>query len=101
MIIYSITYAIEASLEQEWELYMKDSFIPSLMNCGYFKSYQHTKILPEEGEDLAFNLQLSCSDLKVLNNYLEKEKPLHDMVLNSKYGGKFACFQTKLKKLNP
>jgi hypothetical protein len=100
MIIYSVTFAIEPSIENDWEAYMKSHHIPRLMNSSYFSDFQHTKIIPEQGLDLAFNIQLSCKDLTTLNKYISEEKELHELPLHEKFNGKFASFFTKLEKLN-
>lgn len=99
MIIYSITFAIDNSIENEWIEHMSSTHIPKLMSSGYFLDYQHTKILPEQGLDLAFNIQLSCKNITMLERYLAEQKNNDESELNQKYQGKFASFFTKLEKL--
>ena len=100
MIIYSITFAIDSKIEEEWILFMKSLYIPSLMNSGFFTQYQHTKIISEANEDLAFNIQLSCSSHEVLHSFVRDEKENLELILQQKYSGKFATFSTTLEKLN-
>ncbi|MFT6716245.1 MAG: hypothetical protein ACJA0Q_000880 [Saprospiraceae bacterium] len=99
MIIYSITFAIETSIEKEWIEYMKSNHIPQLMASGYFTEFQHTKIIPEQGMDLAFNIQLTCESIDILEQYLIEKKENIEQELHQKYSGKFASFYTKLEKL--
>jgi len=100
LIIYSITYAIDTTIENEWIEYMHSTHIPLIMNTGCFSSFQHTRIIPEQGHDLAFNIQFSCANLNNLDNYLDEKKESDESELNQKYQGKFASFFTKLEKLN-
>jgi hypothetical protein len=100
LIIYSITYAIDASIEKEWIEYMKSTHIPLLINTGFFSSFQHTRIVPEQGLDLAFNIQFSCRDLSTLNKYIDDKKENCESQLNQKFQGKFASFFTKLEQVD-
>jgi hypothetical protein len=99
MIIYSITFAIDSSIEKDWVEYMNASHIPTLMDCGYFTAFQHTRIIPEQGLDLAFNIQLTCKNTAMLEQYIGEQKESHDLELHQKYSGKFASFFTKLEVL--
>jgi len=100
MIIYSITFAIDESIEKDWIQYMKSTHIPALMSGGYFTEFQHTKIIPEQGLDLAFNIQLTCQNIDILTLYLNEKKDIDEKELHQKYSGKFASFFTKLEKIN-
>ena len=100
MIIYSITFAIDESIEKDWVQYMKSIYIPILMNRGYFTEFQHTRIIPEQGLDLAFNIQLTCESTETLTRYINEKKEKDDMKLQQKYNGKFASFFTKLEKIS-
>ena len=99
MIVYSVTYAIDSSVEKDWIEHMSNSHIPSLMASGYFSEFQHTKIIQEQGLDLAFNVQLTCKNIATLDKYLDEKKDSHELELHQKFHGKFASFFTKLEIL--
>ena len=100
MIIYSITFAIDESIEKDWVQHMKFTHIPALMSSGHFTEFQHTRIIPEQGLDLAFNIQLTCKNIETLTRYINEKKEKDDMELQQKYNGKFASFFTKLEEVS-
>ena len=67
MIIYSITTAIEASIEEKWVDFMKLTQIPSIMSTGLFVDFRFVRIIPSQGVDLSYNLQLRCKGYAELN----------------------------------
>lgn len=100
MIIYSVTYAIEDQLEFEWVNFMKDSFIPNVMDSGYFEEYIFTKVLAQEGTDTAYNIQYQCFNHEKLNLFIANVQQELDAMMHQKYNGRFASFFTKLEKIH-
>lgn len=99
MMVYSVTFAIEESIEIEWLKEINQYFIPTLMKSGFFSDFQHTKIIPEQGLDLAYNLQFKCENQLTLDHYITQIKQTHERALQEKFPGKFASFYTKLELL--
>ncbi len=97
MIIHSVTYAMEDSLEQDWLAFMKSTFLPAMMDSGYFEEYQFTRVIPEQGTDTAYNVQFKCFNLEKLNIYLNKAQDQINSLMVNRYKGKFASFSTKLE----
>ena len=97
MIIYSVTYALDDSIEQNWVNFMKSVFLPEMMNSGYFEDYTFTRIVPQEGMDTAYNIQYQCFNNEKLELFLSKEKDSIDSSMVNQFSGKFASFFTKLE----
>ena len=53
MIIYSITFAIEDGIEQEWISYMKEEYIANIMEIGLFNDFRFAKTHPVSDVDTA------------------------------------------------
>lgn len=100
MIIYSVTYAIEDQLEHEWLEFMKNAFIPNVMDTGYFEDYTFTRVLAQEGTDTAYNIQYSCFNHEKLNLFIANVQNNLDALMHQKYNGRFASFFTKLEKID-
>ena len=63
MIIYSITFAIEDGIEQEWISYMKEEYIANIMEIGLFNDFRFAKTHPVSDVDTAYNVQFRCESL--------------------------------------
>ena len=99
MIIHSVTYAMEENLEQDWLSFMKSTFLPAMMDTGYFEGYQFTRVIPEVGTDTAYNVQFKCFNLEKLNLFFEKVQEEINSLMINRYKGKFASFATKLEEV--
>ena len=97
MIIYSITYALDDSVEKEWLNFMKLEFLPAMLDSGYFEDYTFSRIMPQEGVDTAYNIQYQCFNNEKLELFINKEQSNVDALLINKFSGKFASFSTKLE----
>lgn len=99
MIIYSITTALDPTVEHQWVEFMKESQIPAIMATEKFTDFRFVRVIPTEQIDASYNLQLRCKDIETLNNY----KAFHEgEMLNNeakKFQGKLAFFQSTLEHL--
>ncbi len=99
MIIYSLTFAVEESHEQDWLQHMKSDYISKAMNSGYFSEYRFTRILPEQDLDIAYNIQFRCANKGILDEYLASHAQLVEKDVHQKFAGKFGTFFTLLEIL--
>ncbi len=99
MIIYSITTAMEASIEEGWKTFMQETQIPLLMKTGLFVDYRLVRVIPSQGVDLSYNLQLRCKSYSELNEFRSKNEPIMESLIQQKFEGKYATFQSVLDQV--
>lgn len=99
MIIYSITFAIEPNIENEWVKHVQQEFIHHCMNLGQFSEYRFTKILDGQGLDLAYNLQFKADNLHKVNHYVENHSSTLESQMHQKFPNSFASFFTLLEEV--
>tara|TARA_Y100000766_G_scaffold271053_1_gene269518 strand:- start:213 stop:527 length:315 start_codon:yes stop_codon:yes gene_type:complete len=100
MIIYSITTAIEDSIEKKWLDFMQKTQIPSIMNTGLFIDFRFVRIIPSQGVDLSYNLQLRCKGYAELNRYRSENEPKMERLIKQNFEGKYATFQSVLDQVS-
>lgn len=57
MIIYSVTIAIQASIESEWVDWMNRVHVPDVLRTGCFAECRIYKVLGSEGDDPIYVMQ--------------------------------------------
>ena len=100
MIIYSITTAMEASIEEKWVEFMQGTQIPSIMNTGLFIDFRFVRIIPSQGVDLSYNLQLRCKGYTELNRFRSENEPKMESLIKQNFEGKYATFQSVLDQVS-
>ena len=99
MIIYSITFAIDDSIQEEWLQWMKEHYIQSIMNIGIFSDYRFSKTHPVAEVDTAFNIQFRCESLAHLELFEEEHANSFNEKMIEKYRGKFGTFKMVLEEI--
>ena len=101
MIIYSISFSIERTLEQEWLDWMKAHYLPVVQEKGPFHT-QHFHILLKPQVDpmlVTYNLQLETETPEGLEEFeAGTVQKLGDKLLKQ-YPGRVVFFQTILKRI--
>lgn len=98
MIIYSVTISVEASIENEWEKWMRSIHIPEVMNTGKFISCRFAKLTShkEEGSQ-NYSAQYTCKTKSDLEDY--KQNFAQDLQQKSltNFADKILAFRTELE----
>jgi hypothetical protein len=69
MFIYNITVLIEESIEQAWLSWIKTVFIQTIMETGFFQSYQVLQVTDSPNEGLTYCLQFRTNEISSLQSY--------------------------------
>ena len=102
MFLYSITYTVEAKIEEDWLNMMAKSIVPQIMATRLFNSFNMQQLLhppPEKGQ-FTYNLQFTCDSLDQLNKYLNTHSDEIEAMLNQRYQNKVLAFRTILRRMN-
>jgi hypothetical protein len=100
MIIYSVTTAMEESIEGKWVDFMKISHISLIMKTGCFVDYRFVRIISGEGQDISYNLQLRCKSHAQLTDFRSKHELVLEKIIQSNFEGKYATFQSVLEQVS-
>ena len=99
MVVCNTTISIDVAIKQEWIGWMKNSYIPLILETGNFIDVKLLKIHSTEDEGgSSYALMMWCKDM---NNYTDFEKQYSrqlDGLHNTKFGGRFASFRTLLEE---
>jgi hypothetical protein len=100
MIVYSVTVAIEDSIEQDWVTWMKDVHIPEVMATGKFIDFRFCRVFPHhEDDNKSYNISYRCKDMDTYLAYQENESKALQEDHTKRYEGKFAAFRTILEQI--
>ncbi len=73
MILYNITFNIEPDIQDNWRIWMKDEYLPFVMNTNLFNDVKLYRLLNEtENEGITYSIQFFSDSLKKVNFYLEE-----------------------------
>lgn len=100
MFIYSITTAIDQSIEQEWVNHIQSHIIPQILKTGLIEDYRFIRVIPSPGVDLSYNLQLRCENRAALNQYIAFHEQEIYKEEKLKFEGKLASFQNVLEQVS-
>ncbi len=69
MFIYNITFLIDEAIVQEWLELIKTNYIQTVMETGFFQSYQLLQVMDSPNEGLTYCLQFRTSEISSLQSY--------------------------------
>ncbi len=101
MILYNITVSIEKAAEPEWLQWIKQVYVPSVMQSELFERHSVYRLLNEtEGDDTSYALQFYAKDLSKLEEYLELHAPAILEAHNTRYKYRHVSFMTVLEEVS-
>ena len=99
MIIYSITYNVEADLECEWMDWIKEIHIPRIMRSRRFTRYTLQQLIDpvEEGKKV-FNLQFHAEKSGDLDQFLLEDAEIYLGAHDQRFGEQVYAFDTIMER---
>src|SRR5436190_24395682 len=89
MIIYSVTIAIEPSIESDWVEWMNKVHVPDVLKTGCFSDCRFHKVLASEGDEVTYVLQYRCRSLAEYHRYRDEFAPALQKEHSDRFAGKF------------
>lgn len=99
MIIYSVTIAIQASIESEWSDWMTKVHVPDVLRTGCFSECRRYKVLGPEGEDPIYVLQYQCRSVEEYHCYRDNFAPVLQKEHSDRFAGRFRGSRQLLEEL--
>lgn len=96
MIIYNTTYAVEISSLGAFIKFLKEAYIPGLLEGGVLSDPKLLRIIPEEPEQdvVSLALQFSAPDRTTLEEYLQGECACYQGAIQNRFGTNVLHFST-------
>lgn len=99
MIIYSVTIAIQASVESEWADWMNRVHIPDVLRTGCFSECRIYKALGSEGEEPSYLMQYQCPSVEEYHRYRDNFAPALQKEHSDRFAGKFRGSRQLLEEI--
>jgi len=69
MFLYNITFLIDESIEQQWLSEVKNNYIQTVLDTGFFQSYQLLQVIDSPNEGSTYCLQFRTNEISSLQSY--------------------------------
>ena len=99
MIIYNVTINIEASIQKEWLIWIKEH-IPKVLATGKFEKATLTKVLVEENEGHTYSVQYKSYSRAALDAYYKDDAEKLKAEGMQKFADKMLAFRTELEVID-
>jgi hypothetical protein len=99
MTIYSVTIAIQASIESDWLDWMNKVHVPDVLKTGCFLKCRLCKVLESGGEEVTYVLQYDCRSLVEYQRYRDNFAPALQKEHTDRFAGKFRGSRQLLEEI--
>lgn len=99
MLVYTITANIDQSVAEDWMIWVRENFIPSIMDTLLFEKYHMFRVLNDtDGDTITF--QFFCKDVVMLQHFQQHYRNDILISLSSAFPDKVVYFSTLLEQLD-
>jgi len=97
MILYNLTFNVEDDVKDDWLDYMKNRFIPAMLESGLLTMPVLSELLLDEPQGTSYALHFQVNDMEDLRRFQRKEwRPILE-ALYKQFGDKVVFFPTEMK----
>lgn len=98
MLIYNMTIKIGWTIQQNWLVWMREVYIPRIMQSGFFTKYQLVRLLEiDEDEGPTYALQLYALNIENYHRFVEENLPEIERTNYDKWGSDVFFFSTLME----
>lgn len=100
MLLYNVTFGIDKQIEQEWIVWMKENYIPAMLETGLFTEYKMYKVLTHDDEtSVSYSVQCFSENIENVLNYLNQFAPRITEAHRLKFIDRHVAFNTLLDEI--
>ena len=100
MLLYNVTFGIDKQIEKEWLLWMRENYIPGIMNTGLFTEYKIYKVLTHDDEtSISYSVQCFTPSIENVLQYLNEFAPKLVEIHHTRFKDQHVAFNTLLEEL--
>lgn len=89
MVLYSVTIALEASIEVDWVDWMNKIHVPDVLRTGCFTECRIYKASGSEGDEPTYVMQYRCRSVEEYHRYRANFAPALQKEHSDRFAGKF------------
>ncbi len=95
MVLYNVTINVDWYIHDEWLQWMKEVYIPDMLDNNYFFDYRVFRLLRlDETDGPTYAVQYFADSMDKYNMFVEKQLDISYQLETSKWGNKFVSFST-------
>jgi hypothetical protein len=100
MLLYNETIGIDRDVETEWLQWIREVYIPAVMNTGLFTDSKVYKILHDhEDQSISYSIQYFSQSIDHIQQYIEVFGPKLMEEHRHKFANKHVVFRTLLEQV--
>lgn len=99
MLLYNVTYGIDKSIEQEWVAWMKEQYIPAVLESKLFGEGKIFKVLHDDEASISYSVQFFAATIDHVLRFMEHVEPELNNELNRRYKDRHVAFRTLLESV--
>jgi hypothetical protein len=100
MLLYNVTFGIDKKIETAWIAWIKENYIPALMETNLFLDYKFYKVLTHDDEtSVSYSLQCFAGTIEHVVKYLNEFAPAIVEAHRIHFKDQHAAFNTLLDEV--
>lgn len=100
MFIYNITFLVDESIAQEWLNEAKINYIETVLETGFFQSYQLLQVTDSPNEGLTYCLQFRTEEISSLQSYQNLYAPQIESEHQQLFANQIVTFISTMKLID-
>ncbi|HSI77551.1 DUF4286 family protein [Lunatibacter salilacus] len=99
MIVYNVTVNILAEKEAEFVAWMKQTYIPRVMETGFFVEHRFLKLLQEQEDGINFAAQFHAETMEKMLHFDKVHAKEIDDLLHATFQNEYISFRSLLETI--
>ena len=100
MLLYNITIGIDKEIEAEWLHWMKEQYIPVVMQTEMFVSWKMYKVLHDQDDNsVSYSVQYFANTIEDVVQFVERVEPELNKVHQQRFRDRHVAFRTLLEEV--
>jgi hypothetical protein len=100
MYLYNVTVGIDKDVEGEWLAWIREEYIPQVMETRMFVNFKMYKVLHDDDEGtVSYSIQYFAESLAKVTTYFEHHAPALTEKHRARFIGQHAAFMTLLEEV--
>jgi hypothetical protein len=99
MLLYNVTVGVDKEIEAEWLSWVKQYYLPAVMQTGAFQHFKIYKVLTHEDENsVSYSIQYFSDAIEKIVNFLNNDGKRLVEEHRSRFKDKHVVFNTLLQE---
>jgi len=100
MIIFNDTVILEEATHQKWLKWLHEFYIPTVMDTGFFSSYQVLNVIDSPNEGVTYCVQYHTESLEKFDQFYTQHLHHLQAIQNEQFENQFVLFNTLMQTVD-